>query len=371
MVLLLLACNKDLPDDSGSTGNDLEFVDLGPQTTGDTGFTTDEFAIDVPEDATSVLVHCGDFGSSKLGLVWTLTNPDGSALYDGAAGSNPHFKSSSHDDLVPILIPLTPDAPLQSGSYLASIYVDGGAAVTLDCGAVIRKSPLGNSADVTLEFVFVGVDGLDASTAPDDAGMQDVLAEIDRAFATENVSITASYSDFGGDVATYSVVDVSADDYSEFNNLLKLADPTDPRTLVVFMVQDFQTDEGATILGKAGGPPGTAAVGGTSKSGMVVVASDMASDPVYVGRIAAHEAGHFLGLFHTTERDANDTHDPISDTPECPASADTNGNGQMNSSECSGSGSENVMWWTNNSDATSADFSSMQGQILRGNPIAK
>lgn len=372
MLLLLMACpGKDVAGDSGTPGNELEVVDLGTQTTGDTGFLTDEFEIAVPEGATSVLVHCGDFGPSKLGLVWTLTNPDGSSLYDGAAGSNPNFKSSAHDDLVPMLIPLTPDAPLQSGSYLASIYVGGGAPVSLDCEAVIRKSPLGASADVTMDFVFVGVDGLDATTAPDDAGMQGVLAEIDRAFGTENLTVSATYSDFSGDTATYSVVDVSADDYSEFNDLLASSNPSDPQTLTVYMVQDFQTDEGATILGKAGGPPGTAAVNGTSKSGMVVVASDMASDPAYVGRIAAHEAGHFLGLFHTTERDADDTHDVISDTPECPPSADANENGQMNSSECSGSGSENVMWWTNNADAASADFSSMQGEILRGNPISK
>jgi len=371
MVLLLLACNgKDAATDSGAPENDLEYVDLGQATTGDTGFLTEDIAIDVPDGATSVVVHCGDFGND-LGLVWTLDNPDGSSLYDGGAGSNPHFKSPSHDVLVPMLIPLTPDAPLQAGTYNASIYVGGGAPVTMDCGAVIRKNAAGATATLKLDFVFVGVDGLDASTAAEDAGMQGVLAEIERGLATQGLSVTASYADFAGDTATYAIVDVSADDYSEFNDLLETANPGDSQSLTVFMVQDFQTDEGATILGKAGGPPGTAAVGGTAKSGMVVVASDLASDPGYVGRIAVHEAGHFLGLFHTTERDADGTHDVISDTPECPASADANGNGQMNSSECSGQGSENVMWWTYNGDAAAADFSSMQGTVLRQNPIAR
>ncbi|MCP4804026.1 MAG: hypothetical protein GY884_01635 [Proteobacteria bacterium] len=308
-----------------------------------------------------MLVHCGDFGPSKLGLVWTLDQPDGTALFDGAAASNPHFKGNSHDELVPYLIPLTPDAPLQAGNYTAQIYVDGGSPVDLGCEAVIRHGEVGANATLGVEFVFVGVEGLDAASAADDAGVQGVVAEMERAFATAGYSIDASYSDFGGNVATYTVVDVTETDYSEFNDLLATSNPNSSRTLTIFMVQDFQTDEGTTILGKAGGPPGTATFGGTAKSGMVVVASSMGEDPVFVGRIAAHEAGHFLGLYHTTERDAG-AHDVISDTPECSSGA---------TADCGGSGAENVMWWTNNSDATSADFSSMQGKILRGNPIAR
>ena len=55
-------------------------------------------------------------------------------------------------------------------------------------------------------------------------------------------------------------------------------------------------------------------------------------------------------------------------TPECPASADADGNGVMNSSECSGKGSDNVMWWTLNDSNPS--FTADQGWVLRRSPVA-
>jgi hypothetical protein len=363
-LMALTAC------DGGLAGGDLEYSELG-SFEGDTGFATD-IEFEVPEGATSVLVHCGEFGDQKLGLLWNLRKPDGSLLYDGEApGSTTRFRSEAHDDLVPFLIPLAPETSLDAGVWSADVFVGtGGQPITVDCGMLVRSSAEGAKATLSLEFVWVGTD-LDASSAPGDAGFQAMLAEIERAWATAGFSLEASHSDFGGDVATYSVVDVTEDDFSEFNDLLRTADPEDTLTLTVFMVEEISSS-GNTILGKAGGPPGLATYSGTSKSGMVVTTLDLADDPAYVGRIAAHEAGHFLGLFHTTEADpALDLHDPISDTPQCPASADANANGQLNTSECAGSGAENVMWWTNNTDATGADFSSDQGTILRKNPLAQ
>lgn len=56
----------------------------------------------------------------------------------------------------------------------------------------------------------------------------------------------------------------------------------------------------------------------------------------------AHETAHFLGLFHTTERDGQ--HDPISDTPECPKSNDVNLDG-LEASECINLDGQNLMFW--------------------------
>ena len=359
MILLFLACNGDLSGDS--VHEDLELLDLGEHTTGDTGFLTDDIVVEVPDDAASVLVHCGDYGDAKLGLVWTLDQPDGSALFDGNAASNAHFKAPAHDASVPYLIPATPDAPLQAGPYTARIYVDGGSPVTMGCEAVVKHGAVPAKATVRVEFVVVGVEGLDATAAADDANVQAMVAEIERALGTAGIELDVNYADFEGNAATYAVVDVTADDYGEFNDLLATANPTDSRTITIFLVQDFQTDEGATILGKAGGPPGAATLNGTAKSGVVVVAGALADDPVFVGRIAAHETGHFLGLYHPTEKDG-DVHDIISDTPECSSGA---------TADCAGSGAENLMWWTYNEAATAADLSSQQGQVARGNPVSR
>ena len=87
---------------------------------------------------------------------------------------------------------------------------------------------------------------------------------------------------------------------------------------------------GATIVGLSAGPPGTATIGGTSKSGMAVTSLDLADNPAYVAQILAHEGAHFMGLFHTTEKDGG-THDPISDTEQC--TSDDDGDGVVAPSE--------------------------------------
>jgi hypothetical protein len=77
----------------------------------------------------------------------------------------------------------------------------------------------------------------------------------------------------------------------------------------------------------------------------------------------AHEVGHFLGLFHTSETDGS-SYEPLSDTPVCDLSHDTSGDGIVDAFECMGLGAENVMFWgVTIADAT---FSAMQRDVLRG-----
>jgi hypothetical protein len=73
------------------------------------------------------------------------------------------------------------------------------------------------------------------------------------------------------------------------------------------------------ILGIAGGIPGPPLLRGTRRTGVAVVIDPpaMAGD-VSTGNIAAHESGHFLGLYHTTEMalfGAPAIFDDIEDTP--------------------------------------------------------
>ncbi len=64
-----------------------------------------------------------------------------------------------------------------------------------------------------------------------------------------------------------------------------------------------------------------------------------------MGETAAHEMGHFLGLFHTSEYTGS-SHDPVVDTPECSGSRDVNGSGSLEVEECAGLGDDNLMFWT-------------------------
>ncbi|MBL8609739.1 MAG: hypothetical protein JNL38_20570 [Myxococcales bacterium] len=67
--------------------------------------------------------------------------------------------------------------------------------------------------------------------------------------------------------------------------------------------------------GIAGGIPGTPRTG-TSQSAIALAMDDRA-DALMEGYVLAHEAGHFMGLSHTTEFE-NRGYDPLEDTPQCP-----------------------------------------------------
>ena len=72
-----------------------------------------------------------------------------------------------------------------------------------------------------------------------------------------------TYKDFSGDADKYSVIDITEDDASEFNDLLATASTDRPRAITVFMVEEID-QEGSTVVGKSAGPPGIPTVSGTS-----------------------------------------------------------------------------------------------------------
>ena len=106
-------------------------------------------------------------------------------------------------------------------------------------------------------------------------------------------------------------------------------------------------------------------------------ASGTTLDAQLLGETAAHEMGHQLGLFHTTETGGT-VFDILTDTAECLNSTkDFNNNGKMSAEECEGYGGENLMFWTAwNTSSRSAGkkqetLSSHQQHVLKYSPIAK
>lgn len=80
------------------------------------------------------------------------------------------------------------------------------------------------------------------------------------------------------------------------------------------------SEEVRTILGIAAGIPGSMGTKGNANGVMVSLAIDSEGGSVFrsaaeVAKVAAHEIGHFIGLFHTTERTGRT--DPLDDTPFC------------------------------------------------------
>ena len=143
----------------------------------------------------------------------------------------------------------------------------------------------------------------------------------------------------------------------------------DPQTVNVYFVQDF---DDIAAYGISAGIPGAVAVQETAGSGVVVsvdahLMPDFETlDTKELGATIAHEVGHHLGLYHTTER-TGDVHDALHDTPECPSSRDVNRDGQVTPSECDGFGARYVMFWTT-SNLPQNRWSTTQKDVLAKSP---
>ncbi|MFT6396067.1 MAG: hypothetical protein ACJAYU_000809 [Bradymonadia bacterium] len=146
----------------------------------------------------------------------------------------------------------------------------------------------------------------------------------------------------------------------------------DPMRMNIFFIQDFNE---VGTLGFAAGIPGPNGVSGTSGSG-VVISIDTHLDgggetllTDLMGETMAHEVGHQIGLFHTSEAEGGS--DPIADTPECTLADDQNGDGELTADECVDLDGRNFMFWTAAEDFLQPEISPTQAAVLRDSVIAR
>jgi hypothetical protein len=170
----------------------------------------------------------------------------------------------------------------------------------------------------------------------------------------------------------------------------------------LFLVSDL-VDTSATgndtLVGIDGTIPGLSSFSGTVHSGAAVSLADLyagscstaggalnlrACGADEVAYIAAHETGHFLGLFHTSEMNG-DLLDPLDDTGKCICTAcaspttncgNTDGSApvlepascnQGPNSSCTGA--TNLMFWSIDQTISAGLLSSEQSQVMKLNPL--
>jgi hypothetical protein len=159
------------------------------------------------------------------------------------------------------------------------------------------------------------------------------------------------------------------------------------------------------VIGVDGSIPGPSGFPGTIYGGALVGLEDFGfeatpgacapSTPVSVAScgtdrtayVAAHEIGHWLGLFHTTESDGT-FFDPIADTEPCPchacaapgaqaACADVNPKGTttVTNGRCVAGptcgGGRNLMFWLLSDQVSTGELTPDQAQIMRLNPAVQ
>ena len=301
--------------------------------------------------------------------IWfdSLNDPDGidilspsstPNLYNDATGSVGE-KGLSKAGYSNVLLPQSPSFSPKAGTWTFKAYTNDRVSIALRAGS----TP--SAATITIQPYITGTTWSTGDISAALSVMSSIYSE-NGITLTINDTITVSdtqYAEVSGTFINSTTSALVSQGVTEGVNL--------------FFIEDYSDSES---LGNAAGIPGSMGIA-NSWNGVLISLTSHASgttlDSQLLGETAAHEMGHQLGLFHTTESGGT-VFDILTDTAECLNSTkDFDRNGRMSAEECEGYGGENLMFWTPwNTSSRSAGkkqetLSSHQQHVLKYSPIAK
>ncbi|TXD39283.1 hypothetical protein FRC98_02465 [Lujinxingia vulgaris] len=327
-------------------------------------------AFELPAGVSSAFVVI-EAASSRDGLtLQRVFDPRDRFIFDAEAPENDRIKVFPRESGGQLVIYLhnTPDLTLLAGEYGLQFTTTWPTEVRASVLVKrLPREPRGARLQVNLWFADDTL--VDADNAPYDTNFQLALRELRSLYARKRINIhRVTYQNLAEGHARALSVPQGVDSMCA-NMRDALSETTLPGVNLV-IASHFAS---GGLLGASCGIPGIPSWPGLSRSGVGVAGYLIFEDPQLAGHVMAHEMGHYLGLFHTTELDGMNF-DPIHDTPQCTISYDTNFNGILSADECAyRGGGDNTMFWTlPSSDAfTQKKTSPGQRHVLMRNPMVE
>jgi hypothetical protein len=335
------------------------------------GRTTPDFktiSIQVPAGAVSFSIVGQLQNMESIVVPVRVTTPSGQVVLDMFDPAKTAFRSP-----VPIypgqpftlVYPNSPRLNLVPGTYQVVI----GASDTTDVQlTVLLKKQMGvlQGGKLPVGLWFSKQKHLSAQTARTDSRFQAALATMVQIYASVGIELGPfSYVDLTGSSAESLAV---IEDQEQLGELFAHADASMDQALNFFFIDQFNLEGGAGVIGASGGIPGPPGLPGLPHGGVAVALALLLPRSELLAETMAHEGGHYLGLFHTSERTGL-TFDPLLDTAECPASANTDGDMIVDNRECAGQGSDNLMFWTTSGQQQQRKLTNDQRFVLLRNPV--
>ena len=342
---------------SDDTSSSFSVSEITQTNEGD-GYLSGSFV--VPSNGISFML--ATFMDNNSGVAfYSLTDPDGtnilsssSVLYNKSSGRLGGYGFAS------VLVPQTPNFSAKAGTWTFKNYLNDRVKLGLRTGS----TP--SAATITVQPYITGTtwSASDISTA---------LTVMSNIFTSNGTTLTVK-----------DTITVSESQYDTISSSFTdsttsaLVSKGSKDTVNLFFVEDQIPGETAAygVSGGLPGPMGIASSWNGALNFLTAHATGTTLNSQLLGETAAHEMGHWLGLYHTSESTGT-SFDPLSDTAECPISRDNDSDGKVYPEECDGYGADNVMFWTAWSTSSQAagkkqeTLSSEQKHVLKYSPIAK
>ena len=363
VIFLTVSCAKKRSNSSGTSDSNITVSEI-TQTAGSDGLSG---SFIIPQNGISFLLSI--FLDNNNSVVFkSLTDPDGTDVLSSSSTPNLYLDASgsSGSNVIKygyanVLVPQSPSFSAKAGKWTFTAYNNDRVKLAL------RTGTTPSDATIAVQPFITG-------TTWSEGDISDALSVMSGLYLKNGVTLTIK--------STITITE------TEYNSVSPTFTNTTTSALVkqgssdavnIFFIEDY-SGSGSGMLGNAAGMPGSV---GDVNSWNGVMASltahsiGTALDAQLLGETAAHEMGHQLGLFHTTEKEGT-VFDILSDTPECSSnSQDNDSNGTVNAEECDGFGGGNLMFWTSWSSASRSagkkqeTLSSHQQHVLKYSPIAK
>ncbi|MEN0067332.1 MAG: hypothetical protein AAGA48_34700 [Myxococcota bacterium] len=331
-------------------------------------------AVDIPftveDDTTSVMVvpFATDGGQVRPSSLLLPTDQvlaiQGSASFLGVTASLLGYTA-------PLFLPQSPIAEevLIPGSHVYTVVAE-----TQELCSYVLTETADAGRRLDLNLYFVGLSDLDSTTAAQDADLANALNTFAEVYASAGIQL--------GDVRAFDASPEVAnefaviDDRADLDELVATSQPPGPddaslTSVNVFFVAAIAIPDSGAI-GISQGIPGPVGLHGTPGSGVVLTSeflrlgslNDATLGAQLTGVVLAHEVGHWLGLFHTSEL-AGGVQDPIPDTVGCDDIAERFANDQLDGCP----DRNNLMFPV--ADPFARDLTAQQGGVLVANPVTR
>ena len=330
-----VGASQDFPEiQTGATGvsEAIEFV---------VSETTAAFAISVvgePETFYVIEDLVAPDGSVLLSAGWTQ---DASNFGGAQLCLNCEIRAAAAESAHAVLVPNTPvgksgsEVRLVPGTYrfrVAAFKLVAGSGfqpptvqpmdsvvnvkVAFQAAEVLETTPL----RLDLNLHFTGANGITAAVAQDDARIQAGIEEMEAAYAQADLVFgEVRYLDLDTLIQT---VESMTGPGNDFEALARLTESSPPGVNLIFVREIVESSSPfgglGVILGVSGGIPGPVGLQGSGRSAVLIALEEVSGDSEVpgIGHTMAHEVGHYLGLFHSSELPFLGLHDPLPDTPE-------------------------------------------------------